>query len=257
MSCDKAQTELAALFAYSQKRSAGHSRWAKIRHSKGASDIKKGQVFSSITKDIFTAVRESGPDAKFNLRLAAAIRQARHVEMPKENIERAIKRAASKEFSDAEQVVYEGLGPHGVAMIIECLTDNKNRTVKALRSKFNRFGGSMAPVGYMFDKKGRIWLAQGSSLDSVDVMLENAIEAGAEDIADLENKIEIICEFSKLQYIAKSLSESRGYVVELIEGTYIPNTLADVSEDSTNEIEEITESIEELDDVIKVHCNLP
>ncbi|KAI8325872.1 DUF28-domain-containing protein [Martensiomyces pterosporus] len=239
------------------KRHSGHSRWSKIRHSKGAADMKKGQIFAAITKDILTAAKEGGPDVRFNLRLATAIKQARQADMPKDTIERAIKRATSKEYSNAEQAVYEGLGPHGVALMIECLTDNKNRTVKALRNKFNRMGGSMAPVGYMFDKKGRIWFTRGESQDSMDQMLEKAIEAGAEDIEDLgEERVEVICEFSELQAVTRTLVSEHKYAVERMEGTYIPNTSAELSDDQAAEIEAIVEDLEELDDVIKVHCNI-
>ncbi|KAJ1965790.1 hypothetical protein GGI12_000535 [Dipsacomyces acuminosporus] len=239
-------------------RHAGHSRWSKIRHTKGAADVKKGQVFAAITKDILTAAKEGGPDAKFNLRLAAAIKQAKQADMPKDTVERAIKRATSKEYSNAEQVVYEGLGPYGVALIIECLTDNRNRTVKALRNKFNRMGGTMTPVGYMFDKKGRIWFTKGESQDSVDQMLEKAIEAGAEDIEDVGGgKVEVICEFGDLQAITKSLTSDHKYAVELMEGTYIPNTpAADLHAHQVAEIESAIEDLEELDDVIKIHCNI-
>ncbi|KAJ2845251.1 hypothetical protein J3B02_004732 [Coemansia erecta] len=177
--------------------------------------------------------------------------------MPKENIERAIKRATSKEYSNAEYVVYEGLGPHGVALIVECLTDNRNRTVKALRNKFNRMNGSMAPVRYMFDKKGRIWLTQGATSDALDVMFEKAIDAGAEDITDLyDGKVEVICEFSQLQAVTSILSEQCGYTIERMEGTYIPNQPVDISDEHAQELIAVIEDIEQLDDVIKVHCNM-
>ncbi|KAJ2229049.1 hypothetical protein IWW45_006362 [Coemansia sp. RSA 485] len=250
-------SDLTPLHFYVQKRNSGHSRWSKIRHSKGAADVRKGQLFASISKDILTAAREGGPDVHFNLRLAAAIKQARQADMPKENIERAIKRASSKEYSNAEHVVYEGLGPHGVALMIECLTDNKNRTVKALRNKFNRMDGSMAPVGYMFDKKGRIWFTQGATSDALEAMFEKAIDAGAEDMSDLaDGKVEVICDFSQLQAVTRVLSEQCGYVIERMEGTYIPNQYVDISDEHAHELVAVIEDIEELDDVIKVHCNM-
>ncbi|KAJ1723374.1 hypothetical protein LPJ53_002278 [Coemansia erecta] len=240
-----------------QKRHSGHSRWSKIRHSKGAADVKKGQMFASISKDILTAAKEGGADVKFNLRLAAAIKQAKQVDMPKDNIERAIKRATSKEYSNAESVVYEGLGPYGVALIIECLTDNKNRTVKALRNKFNRMDGSMTPVGYMFDKRGRIWFSKGDTGASLDDMYDRAIDAGADDIAELEDgKVEVICEFSRLQTVTQALAKEAGYVIERMEGTYIPNTLAEINDEQAEELATIVDDIEELDDVLKVHCNI-
>ncbi|KAJ1799967.1 hypothetical protein LPJ59_001456 [Coemansia sp. RSA 2399] len=246
-----------SLQLWSQKRHAGHSRWSKIRHSKGASDIKKGLLFSAISKNIITCVRDGGADAKTNLRLAALLKQARLADMPKENIERAIKRATSKEYSGAEQVVYEGQGPHGTALIVECLTDNKNRTVKALRNTLSRFGGSLAPVGYMFEKKGRICFAQDGTSHSFDTMIEHAIDAGAEDISELEDaKVEVICKFSELQAITKVLTDSHGYTVECMEGAYIPNTSADISESNIAEVQAMLETIEELEDVITVHCNL-
>ncbi|KAJ2324053.1 hypothetical protein IWW51_003460, partial [Coemansia sp. RSA 2702] len=238
------------------KRHSGHSRWSKIRHSKGAADVKKGQLFAALVKDILNATKEGGSDPKLNMRLAAAIRQAKQADMPKENIERAIKRATSKEYTNAEQVVYEGLGPHGTALMIECLTDNKNRTVTALRSKFRRMGGSMTPVGYMFDRKGRIWFTGGSTADSTDAMMENAIDADAEDIADLgDGKIEVICEFCSLQAITKQLSDAHNYTVELMEGTFVPNTTVALSDEQAADLNAAIEDMESLDDVIKVHCN--
>ncbi|KAJ2783593.1 hypothetical protein GGI15_002529 [Coemansia interrupta] len=240
-----------------QKRNSGHSRWSKIRHSKGAADIKKGQIFASISKDILTAAKEGGADAKFNLRLAAAIKQAKQADMPKDNIERAIKRATSKEYSNAESVVYEGLGPHGVALVIECLTDNKNRTVKALRNKFNRMNGSLTPVGYMFDKRGRIWFSKGDTSASLDAMYDSAIDAGAEDMTELEDgKVEIICEFSQLQTVTQALAKGAGYVIERMEGTYIPNTFVELNDEQAEELATIIDDIEVLDDVLKVHCNI-
>ncbi|KAJ1664258.1 hypothetical protein IW140_001033 [Coemansia sp. RSA 1813] len=242
---------------WSQKRYAGHSRWSKIRHSKGASDIKKGQLFSAISKSIITSVKDGGSDIKINLRLAATLKQARLADMPKENIDRAIKRATSKEYSGAEQVVYEGLGPHGTALIIECLTENKNRTVKALRNVLSRFGGALAPVGYMFEKKGRICFSQEGTSHSLDTMFEHAIDAGAEDISELEGSgVEVICEFNELQAVTKLLTSTHGYIVERMEGTYVPDTHANVAEDSIAQVQEMIETIEELEDVIRVHCNL-
>ncbi|KAJ2559070.1 hypothetical protein EV175_000505 [Coemansia sp. RSA 1933] len=240
-----------------QRRFAGHSRWSKIRHSKGVSDIKKGQLFATIGKSILVSVKEGGADAKTNLRLAAVLKQARLADMPKETIERSIKRATSKECSGAEQVVYEGLGPHGSAFIIECLTDNKNRTVKVLRHVFSRFGGSVASVGYMFKQKGCIWFTQGDTSHSLDTMLDHAIGVGAEDISELDGaKIEIICKFNELQAITKLLTDSHGYTVERMEGTFVPDTHVESTDDNIAEVRDMIEAFEELEDVVKVHCNL-
>ncbi|KAI7825808.1 transcriptional regulator TACO1-like protein [Kickxella alabastrina] len=239
------------------KRHSGHSRWAKIRHSKGAADVKKGQIFASISKEILAATKEGGTDMKFNLRLAAAIKQAKQADMPKENVERAIKRAASKEYSNAESVVYEGLGPHGIAFMIECLTDNKNRAVKALRNKFNRMEGSMTSVGYMFEMKGCIWFTAGETGDSEDIMFEKAIEAGAEDIAELgDGRFEVTCEFNKLRVVTQQLSESSGYTIERMAGAYISTTSVDVNEEQAQELLAIIDDLEELDDVVKVYSNM-
>ncbi|KAJ1958607.1 hypothetical protein EC988_000203, partial [Linderina pennispora] len=235
-----------------QKRFAGHSKWSKIKHSKGAADVKKGTLFANLSKDITAAAKEGGSDPAFNLRLAATMKHAKNVDMPKDTIERAIKRATSKEYSSAEAIVYEGLGPHGTALVIECLTDNKNRTVKAIRNKFNKNGGAMAPVSYMFDRKGLIWFSSGEAEDSLDEMFDKAIEAGAEDIEDLgDGKVEVVCEFSELQTVSKALTGDHKYAVERMEGTYIPNTTVDLSEEQTAEVESAIEDLESLDDVIK------
>ncbi|KAJ2644954.1 hypothetical protein GGF44_000298 [Coemansia sp. RSA 1694] len=199
-----------------------------------------------------------GSDVRFNIRLAAAIKQARQADMPKENIERAINRATSKEYTNADHVVYEGLGPHGVALVIECLTDNKNRTVKALRNKFNRMDGVMTPVGYMFDRKGRICFtaSEGSSTRSFDAMFDHAIDVGAEDVTNFgSGRAELTCQFTDLSPIAKALSEKYAYAIECVEGVYLPNTAVNISDEQAAELEAAVSDLEELDDVIRVFCN--
>ncbi|KAJ2818762.1 hypothetical protein GGI24_005001, partial [Coemansia furcata] len=199
-----------------------------------------------------------GADVRFNMRLATAIKQAKQADMPKENIERAINRATSKEYTNADHTVYEGLGPHGVALIIECLTDNKNRTVKALRNKFNRMDGVMTPVAYMFDKMGRVCFAaaEDSPDRSFDTMFEHAIDVGAEDVVDLgSGRAELTCQFSDLGSITKALSNNHAYTIERMEGIYLPNTTVDINDEQAAELDIAISDLEELDDVIKVFCN--
>ncbi|KAJ2415731.1 hypothetical protein GGI10_001495 [Coemansia sp. RSA 2530] len=162
--------------------------------------------------------------------------------MPRENIERAISRATSKEYTNADHVVYEGLGPHGVALIIECLAYNKNRTVEALRNRFNRMGGVMTPVAYMFGKMGRICFAvtESSPDGFFDAMFEHVIDLGAEDVVDLgPGGAELICQFSDLGPIAKALSKQHAYSIESMEGVYLLNTTVSISD------------LKELDSVFK------
>ncbi|KAJ1891606.1 hypothetical protein LPJ66_006819 [Kickxella alabastrina] len=141
--------------------------------------------------------------------------------------------------------------------MIECLTDNKNRAVKALRNKFNRMEGSMTSVGYMFEMKGCIWFTAGETGDSEDTMFEKAIEAGAEDIAELgDGRFEVTCEFNKLRIVTQQLSECSGYTIERMAGAYISTTSVDVNEEQAQELLAIIDDLEELDDVVKVYSNM-
>ncbi|RKP08020.1 transcriptional regulator-domain-containing protein [Thamnocephalis sphaerospora] len=146
----------AALPPTEQRRNAGHSKWAKVKRAKGAADQKRGQLFAKIGLEIISAIRHGGSDPSMNLRLAAALNKARANSLPKENLENAIKKATAKGNDGAvtEDVVYEALGGHGVALVIEAVTDNRTRTAMKLRSTLGKFGGQMTPVAYMFEKKG-------------------------------------------------------------------------------------------------------
>src|SRR5436305_9926905 len=165
---------------------SGHSKWSSIKHKKGAADAKRGQLFSKLARAIIVAAKEGGADPESNATLAVAIQKARDNSMPKDNIERAVQRGAGAGDGDAyESIVYEGYGPGGVAIICTILTDNRNRTASDVRHIFTRNGGSLGTPGsvaWQFDRKGVI-LVEGEGVDE-DALMETALEAGAEDIAE-------------------------------------------------------------------------
>ncbi|KAI8393512.1 transcriptional regulator TACO1-like protein [Radiomyces spectabilis] len=176
--------------------------------------------------------------------------------MPKDNIENAMKKASDKNNKDVlEDMVYEAVGPGGIAMIIEAVTDKKSRTVKDVKEVLNRVGGSVTSVGYLFEKKGKIAFTAGESGHSFEEMMDAAIEAGAEDIEEEEDVVEIICEFPQLNAISKALSDHR-YEVQDMSATYIPMSSMEIADKDTAElVEKCLDDMENLDDVVKIHCN--
>lgn len=237
---------------------SGHSKWSTIKRKKGAEDAKRSKIFTRLAREIVTAVREGGGgDPEFNPRLRLAIDKAKGANMPKDNIERAIKKG-SGEGDDGvqfEEIIYEGYGPGGIAIIVETVTDNRNRTLAEVKHSFNRSNGSLATsnaVLWQFDQKGYIQLAEGADFDEVFLI---AAEAGAEDVVEEEGIINIYTPREELFNVANTLSEG-GYKVADSQLTWIPQNEMELDAESSVQVLKLIERLEELDDVQSVSSNL-
>ncbi len=237
---------------------AGHSKWHNIRHKKAKQDAKRGQLFTKLLREITVAARQGGGDPEFNPRLRIAIEKAKKANMPIENIERAIKRGTGElEGVSYEEVVYEGYGPEGVAIIVECLTDNRNRTTSEVRHLFTKHGGNLGASGcvsFLFEEKGVILVPKDSI--SEEELFEKAIEAGAEDlITDDESYYEVRTEPKDL-YAVKEALEKEGINIEKAEITRIPTTTVEIKDPETaQKLLKLLDALEDNDDVQKVYSN--
>jgi YebC/PmpR family DNA-binding regulatory protein len=236
---------------------SGHSKWSTIKRKKGAEDAKRGKIFTRVAREITLAAREGGGDPGTNPALRLAVDKARAANMPKDNIERAIKRGTGElEGGQLEEVCYEGYAPHGVALLVKCLTDNRNRTLSEVRRVFNRSGGNLAEAGavaWMFDTKGYLTVAR-DDLDPDDIFMM-AIDAGAEDIEVSDDFVEVYTLSTDLHAVREGLIGS-GLTVEDAELSQVPKTLMTLGEKETLQIMNMIESLEELDDVQQVYSNL-
>jgi YebC/PmpR family DNA-binding regulatory protein len=235
---------------------SGHNKWSTIKRKKGAADAKRSKIFSRIAKEIQIAVRENGPDPAGNPRLRLAIANGRGVNMPKDNIERAIN-SAEKDESTLQELTYEGFAPNGIAIFIECLTDNHNRTVSNIRSIFNKRGGylgSTGSVGFMFDRKGSFTIPKEAVKNPDEFELE-IIDAGAEDIeadGDYYNITTSLEDFGRVQ---KKL-EKIGIVPESAQLQRIPINTKKLKNEDALKVMKIIEEFEDEDDVQNVYHNL-
>ncbi len=237
---------------------SGHSKWANIKRRKSAVDAKRGKIFTKIARELETAARNGGPDPEANIRLRLILDKARAANMPKDNVQRAINRGAGLEKGqEFEEVIYEGYGPHGIAMMVEALTDNRNRTVAEIRHVFSRAGGSLGSAGsvaWQFDRKGQI-IVKTEGLDEEELLLM-AIDAGAEDVTwNDDGTAEIITEDSQLAAVRDSLS-ANNVIIEEAELTMVPQNEIELPPDQAMKVLNLVESLEDLDDVQKVHSNL-
>jgi YebC/PmpR family DNA-binding regulatory protein len=236
---------------------SGHSKWANIKHRKAAQDSKKGVAFQKLVKNVIAAAKAGGGDPNANFRLKVAIDRARAGNVPVDNIERGIKRGTGElDGAVFEEILYEGYGPNGVAVMVQALTDNRNRTAPEMRSLFTKTGGSIGELGcvaWNFDRKGVIEVT-GEGLDEEEIMLA-AIEAGADDVTSEEDGYEITCEPSVLSDVAEALKNS-GYNVESIEIEMIPkNTVSIANKADAAKLLSLVERFEEHDDVQAVYAN--
>lgn len=235
---------------------AGHSKWSNIKHKKSKEDAKRGQVFTKIGRQITVAVKEGGPDPDSNIRLRLAIDDARAVNMPNDNIERAIARGVGGLDGESfAEVFYEGYGPNGVAIMLYTLTDNRNRTAGEVRHRFSKHGGNLGESGcvaWMFERKGLL-VVERSNVDEDEVMLL-ALEAGADDVVTQGDVIEVITEPSDFLQVKEDL-EGLGLKFLGAEIAFIPETTVAISEDAVEEIEKLIEILEELDEVQEVYSN--
>ena len=228
-----------------------------IRHKKSKEDAKRGQIFTKIARQITVAVKEGGPDVDSNFRLRLAIDKAREANMPNDNIERAIQRGVGGGDSENyEEVVYEGYGPNGVAVMIQAMTDNRNRTASELRHAFSKHGGNLGESGcvaWMFDKKGVLLIAADDSVDEDELMMV-ALEAGAEDVIVEEEGIEVVTSPSDFQDVKTALEES-GYSFSSAEVTMVPQNTVEVDAEQGKKVIRLTDALEDLDDVQEVYTN--
>ncbi|WP_457568727.1 YebC/PmpR family DNA-binding transcriptional regulator [Desulfurobacterium sp.] len=235
---------------------AGHSKWANIKHKKAAQDAKRGKIYTKLAREITVAAREGGGDPEFNPRLRAAIEKAKKFNMPKENIERAIKRGTGEIAGETyEEVTYEGYGPGGVAIIVKCLTDNRNRTASEVRHAFSKHGGNLGTSGcvsWMFERKGVITInAEGK--DEEEVMMV-AIDAGAEDFVNEDEQFVIYTRPQDVENVKKALEEA-GVTVEEAKVDLVPQSTTRVEGETAQKVLKLLEVLEDLDDVQEVYSN--
>lgn len=237
---------------------SGHSKWANIKHKKEKTDAQKGKLFTKLTKEIIMAAKEGGGDPAANNRLRDAIAKARAANMPNDNIVRAIKRGTGElEGVSYESVIYEGYGPGGVAIIVEALTDNRNRTAGEMRHLFDRGGGSLGAAGcvsWMFERKGVISIEKNDEIDSDELMLK-AIDAGAEDFSVEDEDYEIITDPSTLYQVKEALEQS-GYNIASAEISLIPQNLVRLEGEQATKALRLIEALDDHDDVQNVYHNL-
>ena len=236
---------------------SGHSKWSTIKHKKAAADAKRGKVFTRLAREITIAAREGGgdPDVNFNLRLV--MDKAKSANMPKENIERAIKRGTGElKGEDLLEVMYEGYAPNGVALLVHVLTDNKNRTVADVRRVLTRQGGALAEAGavaWQFERKGYIAIAPDGA--DADTIFEVAVEAGAEDVVFGDDLVEVYAELGHFQAVRQALQEA-GIEFETAELAMIPKATLQLEEKQTLQVMAVIDALEELDDTQQVYSNL-
>jgi YebC/PmpR family DNA-binding regulatory protein len=236
---------------------AGHSKWANIKHRKTAEDAKRGKIFTKIIKEIIVAARIGGGDPNANPRLRGALLNARNNNVPKDNVERAIKKGTGElEGVQYEESTYEGYGPGGAAVLLESLTDNKNRTVADVRHLFNKYGGNLGEngcVSWMFQKKG--WIAAAKNAVKEDVLMAAALDAGAEDILedDTEN-YEILTAPEDFEAVKKSMEEA-GIPVGDAEVTMLPQSYVSLSGKEAEQMVKLMDALDDSDDVQKVYTN--
>jgi YebC/PmpR family DNA-binding regulatory protein len=235
---------------------AGHSKWANIKHRKAAVDKKRGKMWSKCSRAIIVAARQGGGDPKFNTSLRYAIDDAKAANMPKDTIEKAIKKGSGAADGESyENVRYEGYGPSGVALIVDCLTDNPNRTAPELRTIFEKGGGNLAKPGavaYSFNQRGVLMIE--ASKASEDTLMELALEAGAEDVADAEGAWEVTCEPANFHQVKEAI-EAAGIEPDSAEITMVPSTMVDCDEQVSRKVLRLIEHLEDNDDVQKVYSN--
>ncbi|MFZ6759561.1 YebC/PmpR family DNA-binding transcriptional regulator [Undibacterium sp. Ji50W] len=235
---------------------AGHSKWANIKHKKAATDAKRGKIWTRLIKEITVAARMGGEDVNSNPRLRLAVDKAADANMPKENVTRAIQRGAGTlEGANYEEVRYEGYGIGGAAIVVDCMTDNRVRTVAEVRHAFNKFGGNMGTEGsvaFLFKHCGQMFFAPGTNEDA---LMEAALEAGADDVVtDDEGGIEVICTPFSLSDLRVSL-EKAGFKAEVAEVVMKPSTETVFAGDEGIKMQKLLDALENLDDVQEVFTN--
>ena len=234
---------------------AGHSKWANIQHRKGRQDAKRSKVFSKLSKEITVAAKMGAADPEFNPRLRLAIQAAKAQSMPKDNIERAIKKSTDANEANFEEIRYEGFGPAGVGVIAEVLTDNRNRAASEVRTVFSKNGGNLGETGsvsFMFDLVG--FVEYPGDVASEDGMLEAAIEAGADDVQSSEETHEIYCAFDQLADVASTLEKKFGEASSA-KPVWKPQNTIEVEGDKAATLMKLIDALDDCDDVQNVYSN--
>ena len=237
---------------------SGHSKWSTIKRKKGANDAKRGKIFTKLIREITVAARDGGADESSNIRLRTAVQNARAANMPLSTVERAVKRGSGQEEGTSfEEGLYEGYGPGGVAIMVETLTDNKNRTVSEVRHVFSKHGGNLAESGavsWMFEQKGTLEVAKGDI--SEDNLLMVVLDAGAEDIQDGDDVHELVSTVSSFEEVKKVLEKNEiGFGQASLSWVPKAENLLEVEVDQVAKIIRLLEGLEDLDDVQKVYSN--
>ena len=234
---------------------AGHSKFKNIMYRKGAQDAKRSKMFSKLSKEITIAAKIGGPDAEANPRLRLAIQNARSQSMPKDNIERAIKKADAGDAENFSEIRYEGYGPGGTAIIVEALTDNKNRSAGNVRACFTKFGGTLGESGsvaFMFERVGEIVYSPESG--DADAVLEQAIEAGADDVQSDEDGHTVVCTFEEIGDVAKVMENALGAAIS-VKVVWKPMNLIEVEVEKAKSLFKLLNALEDDDDVQNVYTN--
>jgi YebC/PmpR family DNA-binding regulatory protein len=237
---------------------SGHSKWATTKHKKAVVDAKRGKLFAKLIKNIEVAARTGGGDPDGNPTLFDAIQKARKTSVPMDNIDRAIKRGSGAEAggSDWQTITYEGYGPNGVAVLIECLTDNRNRAASEVRTAMSRNGGSMADPGsvsYLFTRKGLVIVGKQAAASEDDV-LAAVLDAGAEEVNDLGDSFEVLSEATDLVPVRTALQDA-GIDYESAEQAFIPSVQVPLDEDGARKVFRLIDALEDCDDVQNVYAN--
>lgn len=236
---------------------SGHSKWSTIKHKKGALDKKRGKIFTKLIKEITVAAKTGGADPEMNPRLRLAVQNAKGKNMPKDTIERAIKKVAGGDAADYLETTYEGYGSNGVAVFVECTTDNLNRTVADVRAAFSKYGGSLGTNGsleFIFDRKGAFAIPMTDSMDEDELTLE-LIDGGAEEVEFDEGFISITCAMEDFGNMQTKLEEL-GLEAENAELERIPNTFVSLNDEAFEKVMKLIDALEDNDDVQKVYHNI-
>lgn len=236
---------------------SGHSKWATTKHKKAAIDAKRGKLFAKLIKNIEVAARQGGGDPTGNPTLFDAIQKAKKSSVPNDNIERARKRGGGEEAggADYQTIMYEGYGPSGVAVLIECLTDNKNRAASEVRTAMTRNGGTMADPGsvsYLFSRKGVVIVPKAGLTE--DDVLESVLDAGAEEVNDLGESFEVISEATDLVAVRTALQEA-GHDYDSAESSFVPSVTVPLDAESATKVFKLIDALEDSDDVQNVFAN--
>ncbi|OOF28635.1 YebC/PmpR family DNA-binding transcriptional regulator [Salinivibrio sp. IB872] len=235
---------------------AGHSKWSNIKHRKAAQDAKRGKIFTKLIREIVVATKEGGPEAETNPRLRAAVDKALSNNMTRDTINRAISRGTGGDGDDnMETVIYEGYGPAGTAVMVECMTDNRNRTVSGVRHAFSKSGGNLGTdgsVSFLFEKKGVITYASGLDEDAV---MEAALEGGADDVVTYDDgSMDVYTTPNDFGNVKDALDKA-GFEAERAEVTQVPSTKAELDADTAPKLLRLIDMLEDLDDVQEVYHN--